>query len=733
MATNIPSPPNMSDDDGGFSVASTPTPGPSVPGMRRTFSEAPVHHHQGTSYFPTSPTAYRPTSPPLRRMSTSGSRYPRTTPRPTRSTSVSTASRVADDESGKDGSGEDDDDDDDDTPNASGAVNNNDEDDPELREREFSEEDPLTVRARQLLINDEHPFGLPIWKPALYKKSRTVTRDAEAGLHSVPKATIDRHFIPGNVFWAVFFGWWLAIIFFLVSVVLWIVSFGGNTYSKLVIGLSWYICWPFGAYLEGDVENKLEVKATNDDPHPDAALQPNQTSPSSDTIRGNASTPESNIHATESEPRIPLTTHSTLSTITPQRLHTHDSELPNERTGLFTGTAGKTYGIAHPPSVVVATTSVIHALQTATFWLLFISIIAPLLLIVTLICWALVLTIPMARLNWELLTHIWRRPTRIRFQSAPVQSPAPFQPTSGVHESQAGLMATSGSPRLSAGQAAPQSDHSTVLLCTYRAAGLRYYKYTVGGVNIMFINLIPIVFFVIFDGLVLLPIAEHRKEAGLPLPGALAFLTGHALIFILSLLSVIPLSYFIGMAVASISAQSSIGMGAVINATFGSIIEVILYGIALTQNKGRLVEGSIVGSVLAGVLLMPGLSMCGGALRKKEQKFNAKSANVTSTMLIMAIIGVLTPTMFYQVYGNVRLPYLSIQPYLPDHRHFSLHSYVTSALIMSRIHGHVVIAIMNTLIPSKIPSTKTRSKGLCTSAPVFFCWYVSVPIELLTD
>jgi Ca2+:H+ antiporter len=107
------------------------------------------------------------------------------------------------------------------------------------------------------------------------------------------------------------------------------------------------------------------------------------------------------------------------------------------------------------------------------------------------------------------------------------------------------------------------------------------------------------------------------------------------------------------MAVASISAQSSIGMGAVINASFGSIIEIILYGIALTQGKGHLVEGSIVGSLLAGVLLMPGMSMCSMALRRKEQKFNAKSAGVTSMMLIMAIIGALAPTLFYQTYGNV--------------------------------------------------------------------------------
>ena len=109
------------------------------------------------------------------------------------------------------------------------------------------------------------------------------------------------------------------------------------------------------------------------------------------------------------------------------------------------------------------------------------------------------------------------------------------------------------------------------------------------------------------------------------------------------------------MAVASISAQSSIGMGAVINATFGSIIEIILYGIALTQGKGQLVEGSIVGSLLAGVLLMPGVSMISGAFRRKEQRFNGRSAGVTSTMLIMAIIGILTPTLFYEIYGTFKL------------------------------------------------------------------------------
>ena len=152
---------------------------------------------------------------------------------------------------------------------------------------------------------------------------------------------------------------------------------------------------------------------------------------------------------------------------------------------------------------------------------------------------------------------------------------------------------------------------SLVLLCTYKAFGVQYYKYTYDGINIMFINLLPLVFFVIIDYF-LFPLGY--------------FITSPGFIFTLSLASIIPLSYFIGMAVASISAQSSVGLGAVINATFGSIIEVILYALALTEGKGKVAEGSIIGSLMAGVLLMPGISMISGGFKRKEQRFNAKSA-----------------------------------------------------------------------------------------------------------
>lgn len=44
------------------------------------------------------------------------------------------------------------------------------------------------------------------------------------------------------------------------------------------------------------------------------------------------------------------------------------------------------------------------------------------------------------------------------------------------------------------------------------------------------------------------------------------------------------------------------------------------------SGKSDLVEGALIGSLMAGVLLMPGCSMVSGGIKRKEQRFNAKSA-----------------------------------------------------------------------------------------------------------
>lgn len=477
-------------------------------------------------------------------------------------------------------------------------------------------------------------------------------------------------------------GWWLSLICFLLAGILWCAEgFGRGRYATVVAGLGWYIGWPFGKYVEGEglrgAKNEDGEALEHDDDsgngsssHPRDASDP---SSDSDTVKGSPS-----FGAEASDRITPLPTTATDEEEEDEGSHATIRHSPTERDSLLQNPASRRVNISLPAQTARAkgkgrstSGNGYGSLQSGTkhyspsdnlmpglpdrntvwilvgrliFWPLFLLVLAPIMLVICILCWGGVITIPMAKLLWALLKLLWSRPLELGFKPAPgVVLPDPNE--DGNLDTAAYIK----SERLRAGQVAPTGGPaSTVLLCTYKAVGSQYYKYTVGGVNIMFVNLMPLVFFVIFDAFVLLPLSLHHD-----LGPFLNFIANRAVIFVLSLASVIPLSYFIGMAVASISAQSSIGMGAVINATFGSIIEIILYSIALTQGKGRLVEGSLVGSLLAGVLVMPGMSMLSGAFRRKEQSFNAKSAGVTSTMLIMAILGILTPTVFYQAYGSV--------------------------------------------------------------------------------
>ncbi|CAO1633021.1 unnamed protein product [Sympodiomycopsis kandeliae] len=600
-----------------------------------------------------------------------------------------------------------------------------------------------TLKDRQDAINIEHPFGLPIWKPALYKKSRTVTRNAEDALHSIPSRAAERHLLPGNLLWTVIFGVWLSLLCIIASLVLRFVPLGGSRYARVLWELGQYLFWPFGKYVEVEVGPLSLERKANRAPKgqytfidqdggisyednagsytnaftPVAARYPHDhehrvsfnSRPASqlhgrdlalenyDTIRPGditiarveggdrdqgtgpinavptaSASSSQDLNGTENSPLKGKGKVTSYGAFDSQQDDDDDEDLTpeaSESLRVERESALYEYVVDENGRAIGLSKRIMGGIAYGVFFWL---IIAPVLGLICLACWGFVFTIPMAKLSWVLLKNLARQPLALHFGSAPVvteeQLARQQQSSQPEPNSAAGSEGSMDKAKkllfpMRPGQLASRAKSfdgqlegkgvrkSKILLCTYRALGSQYYKYTVGGVNILFVNTLPFVGFTILDFFFLEPYAEkHHLHTGF-----IAWVSSQAVIFICALGSVIPLSYFIGMAVASISAQSSIGMGAVINATFGSIIEIILYAIALTQDKARLVEGSLIGSILAGVLLMPGLSMCSGATRRKEQRFNARSAGVTSTMLIMAIIGILTPTLFYQIYGTFQL------------------------------------------------------------------------------
>ncbi|WFD43217.1 hypothetical protein MPSI1_001873 [Malassezia psittaci] len=517
-----------------------------------------------------------------------------------------------------------------------------------------SDEDlEYTLKDRQDALNFEHPFGLPIWKPALYKKSRSITRTADKALKCVPGEHQRKISLPGNLFWFLMFGVWIGTVCFVLSGLLRLIPRGGALYSRVLYGLATYIVWPFGNYVETECTHQsgqrhgpchwahIHEHDVSDDDDSDKTLNGFHEAHESTLLLPGVSSNSSSYNSTQcndddedDDEDSPQTEEQRIKFERGVYHYVYDDQ------GRDVGVAARWCGI------------VIYAI-------IYVLFLAPLLGLTIAVCWFLVFPIPMARLCWVLLKNLAVQPLALHFRS-PFQIDTTSMRVKGTSKDQ-----QSDQPvpyTLRPGQAAPRlkpkhrkkgasKRRSIILLCNYRAVGREYLKYTVGGVNILFVNTLPIVMFTILDFFALRPLLKRMDSV----PSLLQFLSGDAAIFVMSLCSVLPLSYFIGMAVASISAQSSIGMGAVINATFGSIIELILYSIALTEGRSGLVEGSLIGSILAGVLFMPGLSMLSGATRRKEQKFNAQSAGVTSTMLIMAIIGITTPTIFYQIYGTFEL------------------------------------------------------------------------------
>lgn len=287
------------------------------------------------------------------------------------------------------------------------------------------------------------------------------------------------------------------------------------------------------------------------------------------------------------------------------------------------------------------------------FYFTYLLTIAPVHLVVTVLCYFMVFPIPMGKLNFLLMRHLLWHPLELTCHSSfftpssrsppsssdanPSSSSTPRanaishqeRPMSTLfwRQSQSGLIDSPILSSLEAGTTATACDDQSIVLCIYKAVGLNYYKCTLDGINILIVNMLSVVLFTLFDYYYLAP---RLPDSWITAPG---------LLFSFSLVSTIPLAFFIGMAVSSITAQTgSIALGSVINATFGSIIEIILYCLAIMEGKERMVEGAIIGSMLCGLLALPGASMFSGGLKRKEQTFNAKAAGVSTTMYVFSLM-----------------------------------------------------------------------------------------------
>jgi Ca2+:H+ antiporter len=115
--------------------------------------------------------------------------------------------------------------------------------------------------------------------------------------------------------------------------------------------------------------------------------------------------------------------------------------------------------------------------------------------------------------------------------------------------------------------------------------------------------------------------------------------------------AIIPLAGLMGRATENLAQTLGPGVGGLLNATFGNAAELIIGLMVLARGPELypLVKASITGSIIGNVLLVLGVSLLAGGLRYRRQVFNRTAASMGATLLALASIGLIVPTVYYHI------------------------------------------------------------------------------------
>src|SRR5512138_2608010 len=132
-------------------------------------------------------------------------------------------------------------------------------------------------------------------------------------------------------------------------------------------------------------------------------------------------------------------------------------------------------------------------------------------------------------------------------------------------------------------------------------------------------------------------------------PIALALEHGGArppLVFFAAALAIVPIAAWIVRSTEQLAHYTGDAVGGLLNATFGNAPELIIGAVALRAGLQEMVLASLVGAILANLLLALGLSFLLGGLRFKDQTYRADATRVYVSMMLLAVTSMAVPSTF---------------------------------------------------------------------------------------
>lgn len=127
-------------------------------------------------------------------------------------------------------------------------------------------------------------------------------------------------------------------------------------------------------------------------------------------------------------------------------------------------------------------------------------------------------------------------------------------------------------------------------------------------------------------------------------------------VFVLNFLAIVPLASLLSDATEELAEHVGHTLGGLLNATFGNATELIISIFALRRGEIRIVQASMLGSILSNMLLVLGMCFFFGGLGRFEQTFNNTAASTMASLMAVASASLVIPAALYQTIALTKEP-----------------------------------------------------------------------------
>ncbi|KAF2962929.1 hypothetical protein GQX73_g10639 [Xylaria multiplex] len=125
------------------------------------------------------------------------------------------------------------------------------------------------------------------------------------------------------------------------------------------------------------------------------------------------------------------------------------------------------------------------------------------------------------------------------------------------------------------------------------------------------------------------------------------FESSHSLIFATNAIAIVPLSNVLAHATECLAADLGDAVGALMNISFGNLVEIIMFFAALRHNHIRVVKSALVGSILVNLLLILGSSIIAAEFQPADLVYDMNNAQALACLLSLSVFSILIPMAFH--------------------------------------------------------------------------------------